>query len=147
MAFELFKKRKEVVDFRKKDSDMPVPAKIKERLMAGKTSSGMIVTSANPSESSTTQSSGGFFGFFGGSDSSSSNASSPEVKTEAKTDFWGNSVSTSTNEGSSSNYNSNSDTRLNDVLYKLTRVTDRLELVEKKIDRIERKLGIGYENN
>jgi hypothetical protein len=151
MAFDLFKKKKEVVDFRPRDSDMPIPAKMKERLMSTRPSSGIITTSSEPSSTTTSASSsgsGGFFSFFGGN-SDSGSSSSPA--SEAKTDFWGNSTSSSDSSSSTTISSSSSydklESSLNDVIYRLSRLTDRFELVEKKLERVERKLGIGSENS
>jgi hypothetical protein len=160
MAINWLKKKKEVVDFRPRDSDMPIPAKMRERLMAGKAS---IIDNSNTSNSSSSSSnsssSGGFFSFFGGGSSSESNSNANNFNapiSEAKTDFWGNPISSGEGSSSSSNNSFSSSTSsnqnfdklessLNDVIYRLSRLTDRFELIEKKIERVERKLGIGLE--
>lgn len=146
MAFDMFKKKKEVVDFRPKDSDMPIPTKMRERLLAGRPS---LATSPVSSDSSSTNSSstgsgGGFFSFFGGgSDSTSSpTTSSSSLPSSSSGSFWDATPnSSSTN---SSSYNSGTtleklETSLNDLLYRFSRLIDRVELLEKKMDRVERK--------
>lgn len=146
MAFNIFGKKKEVVDFRPRDSDMPVPQKIKDRLIAGKTNS---VSSGSTSEIPTTApSGGGFFNFFGSSNDNSSTSSAPIISdstaSEVKTDFFGNPlnssspVSSSTNSFSSSSTNLN-ETRIDDVSTRLSRLLDRVELLEKKMDRLDRR--------
>ena len=75
---------------RPKDADMPIPEKMRERLLPAKAYTSNTVSAASQTENS----SGGFFGFFGGGDSSSSssvssNSAAPAVE-ETKTDFWGN---------------------------------------------------------
>lgn len=148
----LFKKKKEVVDFRPKDSDMPIPAKMRDRLLSGKGNTG-IVTSADPSTNSSSSTSsgssgsGGFFSFFGGSDSSSSNSSSSNTSSSSSGSFWDAGTNTSSS-SSSSSYNSGTtleklETSLNDLLYRFSRLVDRVELLEKKMDRVERKDGSG----
>lgn len=143
-----FKKKKEVVDFRHRDSDMPIPAKMKEKF--GITNASNTDLSNVPKSSST----GGFFSFFGGNNDSISSSSSKE--SEAKTDFWGNPVSSNSSSNSSSSSNNNLSNNLGfdkiensigDLAYRISRITDRLELVEKKFERIERKLGIGGEGS
>ena len=143
MAFNLFKKKKEVVDFRPRDSDMPVPQKIKDRLITGKSNS---ISPASSSEiPSTAPSSGGFFNFFGGSDSQTkASTASDSVNSEVKTDFFGNPLNnpspalSSTNNFSSSNTNLH-ETRIDDVSSRLSRLLDRVELLEKKMDRLDRR--------
>lgn len=144
----LFGKKKEVVDLRPKDADMPIPARMREKLLPAKSGASIISSaSSTASPTETSSNSGGFFGFFGGGDSSSSAASTnsssavsaPAVE-ETKTDFWGNPVSTASN--SSVSINNQNDNSVGEMSYKLSRMTDRLELVEKKLGRMERKLGI-----
>lgn len=149
-----FKKKVEVVDLRPKDSDMPIPSKIRERLMAsGKTQTvggnsfsdaleSNSSTSISPSSSANQSSSGGFFSFFGGSDSSSSSASSSDSSVKPPTSFWDANNSTSSVNSSSSPTSSSSErieTQVNDLLYRFSRLIDRVELVEKKLERLERK--------
>ena len=151
MALNWFSKKeksREVVDFTPKDSDMPIPAKMKEKLLAGRlpVAGAVNLASSSSPQSSASQGSSGFFGgFFGGSassDSSSSLAQTPQAsQTSPATDFWGNPV----NNSASSNQTAASDSQINDVLYRVSRLTDRIELLEKKLDRAERKIGISRE--
>jgi len=137
MAFNLFKKKKEnVVDFTPRDSNMPIPAKMKDKLMAGNSQTS-IVSASSPSSNTSGQSSGGFFSFFGGSSDSSSTTSSPSPAPASTptTDFWGNPVSSCSSQTSPSH-------DVSDINHRISRMTDRLELSEKKIERLERKLGI-----
>ena len=99
-----------------------------------------------------------FGGFFGGSSSGSSNSnissnSTTNTSQEPKTDFWGNPIQTSessspaSSSSSYSSYGSSSsistlssttndklETQINDLSYKLSRLLDRLELLEKKYE-------------
>jgi len=156
MAFGLFRKKKEMVDLRPRDSDMPVPPKIKERLDAQKSAS---ISETPPVASGTGSNSGGFFGFFGGNSgdstntqggSSSVNPTSNQATSEVKTDFWGNPLgsgsSLSSSVSSPSSGNEKLESSIKDVIYRLSRLSDRLELIEKKVDRIERKIGISSES-
>lgn len=148
MAFDMFKKKKEVMDFRPKDSDMPIPTKMRERLLAGRsslvTSSSSTDTTNSSNASSSTGSGGGFFSFFGGgsdSTNSGSTSSSPSPSSSSGS-FWD--AGTNTSSTSSSSYNSGTtleklETSLNDLLYRFSRLIDRVELLEKKMDRVERK--------
>jgi hypothetical protein len=164
MVFGLFEKKKEVVDYRPKDSDMPIPAKMREKLMG--TANPVASTYVPDEETSPTSaippvsnSGGGFFGFFGGgSDNSNSNTSSSTTTAASETqpastqvDFWGNPVNneSSSSESSSSNYPSskNVSSQLSDIIYRLGGITDRLELVEKKMDRLERRTLGNNEHN
>ena len=142
MAFNLFGKKKEIVDFRPRDSDMPIPAKMKDKFgiknqAVSPSFEGLQSSSSSstiPSNQSSQSTGGGFFNFFGGSsDASPATTSSPVA--EVKTDFWGNPVQT--NNEPVSNPSST------DSTYKLSHITDRLELIEKKLERLERKMGIG----
>lgn len=126
----MFKKKQEVVDLRPRDSDMPIPSKIRERLMAsGKTQvingnsvSDTLDSSATPvNTSSSTSSSGGFFNFFGGSDSSTTETTNNSSSSSSSLDL------------------EKVDSKINDLLYRFSRLTDRVELLEKKMDRFERK--------
>lgn len=151
MVFGLFGKKKEVVDFRPRDSDMPIPSKMKEKLIGGNNPITSTYTpeesnTPTPSSSTTSSSGGGFFGFFGGGNDSSSSTNSTTTPTQTNStqvDFWGNPVNTPAVE---SNTSSESNSQLNDVLYRLSRIADRLELVEKKIDRLERRNGANSES-
>jgi predicted RNase H-like nuclease (RuvC/YqgF family) len=126
-----FKKKQEVVDLRPRDSDMPIPSKIRERLMAsGKTQviNGNSVSDsleasvpAVTSSSSNSSSSGGFFNFFGGGDSSNNESSASASSNNRSLDL------------------EKVDSKINDLLYRFSRLTDRVELLEKKMDRFERK--------
>jgi predicted RNase H-like nuclease (RuvC/YqgF family) len=126
-----FKKKQEVVDLRPRDSDMPIPSKIRERLMAsGKTQviNGNSVSDsleasvpAVTSSSSNSSSSGGFFNFFGGGDSSNNESSASASSNNSSLDL------------------EKVDSKINDLLYRFSRLTDRVELLEKKMDRFERK--------
>ncbi len=128
-----FKKKQEVVDLRPRDSDMPIPSKIRERLMAsGKTQviNGNSVSDtleaaapASASSSSNSSSGGGFFNFFGGSESSNTESSTSPGSTSSSLDL------------------EKVDSKINDLLYRFSRLTDRVELLEKKMDRFERKEG------
>ena len=122
-----------------------------------KTKDAVATPISSDNSSNNTNSSPGFFGgMFSSDNSSSSNVTS---LTETKLDFLGNPVdmgnntSTSQNNSSSpySSYSDTSNTNLNvtsnnDLLYKLSRLTDRLELIEKKLARLDRKLGITEES-
>lgn len=146
----LFGKKKEVVDLRPRDADMPIPAKMRERLISGNSnanSSAIPTTETTSSSASSSQSSGsGFFGFFGGSDSSSNSAATPTSSTETNqtptTDFWGNSVMSNASSSSSNEAVVSSDANLSS---RISKMIDRLELVEMKLDRLERKVGIKAE--
>lgn len=143
----LFSKKKEVVDLRPRDSDMPIPAKMKERLLAGNVSNvSSIGSSATLANSEISSSGQGLFGFFGGSDSSSNSPVSSSTNnetpiTETKTDFWGNPINNNTSNANSSTTNFYDD----NSSHKISKMLDRLELIEKKLDRIERKIGIKTE--
>ncbi len=148
MAFGMFKKKKEVVDLRPKDADMPIPAKMRERLLPAKSNIVNTASANSQAESGNSSSGGGFFGgFFGGGSSSDSISTVKTSAPEAKTDFWGNPISTNNTDSSSnsdlaSSSNNESSSQIGEIAYKLSRFTDRLELIEKKIDRLQRKLGI-----
>ncbi len=145
----LFKKKNEVVDFRPKDADMPIPTKMRERLLAGKPDSSTLSlnSSATTTPNSSTSSGSGFFSFFGGSSDSSTSSSpvsSSSVSNSSSGSFWD--AGTNTSSSSSLNSNSNSsfdklESSLNDLLYRFSRLVDRVELLEKKMDRVERKDG------
>jgi hypothetical protein len=130
------KKKKEVLDLRPKDSDMPLPAKMREKLIAGprisliagnstsaSVDSRSIDTSSSTSANSSSNSSGGFFSFFGGGDSSSS-----------------------VSDSSSSVISDNTSSQVGDLSYRLSRLLDRIELVEKKLERLERRNGVDSSN-
>jgi hypothetical protein len=143
MPFGMFKKKKEVLDLRPRDSDMPIPNKIKERLISVNSSGGLGLSSSSNSSSSLSpiipsgsiesssqtssgnENSGGFFSFFGGSDSSSNSSSSS---------LFSNSTLTSSDLDKT-------DSKVNDLHYRFSRLLDRVELLEKKMDRLERKDG------
>ncbi|MDP1728843.1 MAG: hypothetical protein Q8L27_01425 [archaeon] len=154
----LFSKKKEVIDLRNRDADMPIPAKMRERLMAGNinyAASSIIPTTetTNSNSSGSSQDSGGgFFGFFGGADSSSNSslssstdstetiqATTPIASTQA-TDFWGNPIATNDSLGSSAASRIVSSNETDNR--RISKMLDRLELIEMKLDRIERKVGI-----
>jgi len=146
MAFDVFKKKKDVVDFRPKDADMPIPLKMRERLLAGKSNS--IITPVSSDNSSTNSSSsgsgGGFFSFFGGgsdsANSSSASSSTSSSSSSSSGSFWDAGTNTSsTNSSSSSSSVDKLESSLNDLLYRFSRLIDRVELLEKKMDRVERK--------
>ena len=84
MAFDFLKKRKDV-DLRPRDSDMPIPAKMRGRFLSD-VSAPVNITSTTPSSSSasssgSSSSSGGLFGFFGGSSYDSSSSASSYAPT------------------------------------------------------------------
>jgi len=156
MAFDLFKKKKEVVDFRPKDSNMPIPARMRDRLMGNsgenividsKSSSDSINSTpifspASPSSSSSgSGSSGGIFSFFGGG--SSSNNPAETQPDPVQTDFWGNAVNNNSTGalGSSSSDIEKLSTRIGDLSTQISRVADRIDLIERKMDRFERRGG------
>ena len=148
MAFELFKKKKELVDFRPKDSDMPIPVKMRDRLLGGRASpsssiSNLIaqapLSTPSPSSSSGSSSSGGFFSFFGGDSGSSSSSNDSSSSSSPATSFWD--AGTNTAPSSSSSGSDKIESSLNDLLYRFSRLMDRVELLEKKMDRFERKDG------
>ena len=146
MVFGFLKKKEEVMDLRKRDSDMPIPVKMRERLITGQSSSSLVSSSATSSSTpESSNSGGGFFSFFGGS-SDSSSSSSNNLNSSSNNSSSSDLLGGISNAGSLSNSDSEKlQTQLGDLMYKFSRQTDRLELAEKKIERLERKLGIGNE--
>lgn len=138
MVFDFFKKKKEVVDLSSANSSgIPASGYLKRKTIS--TTQGQESIRSNNSllspNQNSNQNSGGFFSFFGSSDNS--NSSSP-VSSPAQTSAYG------------SSYNSNPSSesletieklksQIEDISYKLSRMIDRLELLEKKMDRLERR--------
>lgn len=151
MAFNLFKKKKEVVDLTGSVSGgIPIEGYMKRKGGASQQADSISSASSTGSGSSGSSSSGGGFfgGFFGGGSSSADSSASPASSSSAapaqsmQTDFWGNPVNTNTSSSAPSSASSGSDSQISDILYRLSNMSDRIELIEKKIDRAERKLGI-----
>ena len=144
MAFSLFRKKKEVIDFTSTNSEgIPTEGYMKRKGINAPAPSSASSNAANPSSSS---SGSGFFGsFFGGGSSDSSSSAQTAPAPAAQTDFWGNPVNTNTSAPAISSANndlSSQNSQISDILYRLSRLTDRLELIERKMDRLERKTGI-----
>lgn len=146
MAFGLFKKKREVIDWREKDSDMPIPAKMMEKLKAQRTSISTTAPVSSIASDKPAESSGGFFSFFGGGSNSTDSANSTStpssitpVQEEVKTDFWGNPIAVKQDSIVRPAADSSIHTRLDDVSSRFTRLMDRVELLEKKIERLERR--------
>ena len=122
MPFDLFKKKK-VLDFRPGREDIIIESKNQ--------SSGSTNTSESVEPIPTPSGGGGFFGGFFSGDSSSSPSSS----------------SSSSYSSSSSNNSSLVDAdkmirierRVEDIADRLSKLLDRVDLLEKKMDRVERK--------
>lgn len=144
----LFKK-KEVLDLTKRgiDSDVPTDGYFKRKgLTASSINSNSLslnnsdsttqTTSNQPVQEQSTQSSGGFFSFFGGSENSSSTTSNSNASSFSNSGSSTSSPSTSTVDQADFN---RLKTQLEDMNYRFSRVLDRLELLEKKMDRLERK--------
>ena len=144
MAFNLFKSKKRLLDLRNHDD---IELSIKNRSKSGVNSSfdpntGNIIESNNQtpvsSTPASTQSSGGFFDFFGNptnSGSGSSNSSSSLTS------------DSSISSGAVSDVNSSRlrevEGRLNDISDRFSRLMDRVDLIDKKLDRLERRNGVG----
>lgn len=127
----LFKKR-EVLDLTKKgiDSDVPTEGYFKRKnisssLVSQNTSPlNQASSSFSPATTETTSptpNSGGFFNFFGDSSSSTPTPATSSTNTSNFVD------------------NEKLKSQLDDLNYRFSRVLDRLELLEKKMDRFERK--------
>lgn len=116
MVFGLGKKR-EIVDLTKNTKqNIPSEGYVKRKTSSLQSYNPPELQVSNQKPEKTPSQEGGFFNFF------SSNNDIPPV--------------------SSSNVQENSEraeSKLNDVLYRLSRLTDRVELLEKKMDRLERE--------
>jgi predicted ribosome quality control (RQC) complex YloA/Tae2 family protein len=139
MAFSFFKK-KEDIDLTKKgiDSDVPVEGYFKRK---GKTPSTQAIDSSSQTSSAETQTSssgGGFFSFFGNSDSSSSSSNSNATSSTPSSSSDYSSYSNSSSPSNSAD-TEKLKTQLDDLSYRISRILDRIELLEKKMDRLERK--------
>jgi len=135
MIFDFFKRKKEVLDLRKKDG-MPVPAKIKEKLLAKESNSSSILTASNTSTETQKQESPNAWNLGGIFDNPNLSSSVSNVPNNLNTDGQTSSIG---------NQNLNLEkfeSQLNDMSYKLSSFSDRLELLERKVERLERKSGI-----
>ena len=136
MAFNWFKK-KEVIDLRKGDSDIIVSDDVKKRFNQQASAGTVPEPSAPSSTTGTSQESGGFFSFFGSSNAS--NVSS--MQTPAATE-----TSTASGYGNSNTEIMDKlerlDKRINELFTGISRLTDRVDLNERKIERLERKTGV-----
>ena len=135
MVFGFNKKKSDVVDFRNLNSTgIPSSGYLKRKSAGSSSDSNVSVLASSSSSASSTNdnsgassSGGGFFSFFGGSDSSSNAGSSSSYGS-----------SNSSSEVTKENFDK-VENRLNDLLYRFSRLMDRVELLEKKMDRFERK--------
>jgi len=129
MAFNFFKQKKQ------QDMDLtgslsggiPLPKHLQKKIVPIKSSDGIITlsdtysqTSPETSQTPATSSGGGFFNFFG--NDSSSYASTP---TPAIDSSYPNNLQTTN--------------KLDEISGRLSKLLDRVELIERKIDRFERK--------
>jgi hypothetical protein len=164
MPFSIFPKKKSDLDLRPKESDMPIPIKMREKLLAnsktriinGNTLSDSLeapladqIGSTAQQTNSSNSSGGGFFNFFGGSDSNQKTENTTSSSSNSSsTSFWDvGTNTTATNSSTSSSITSNSNSEriessLNDLLYRFSRLMDRVELLEKKMERLDRRMGI-----
>jgi hypothetical protein len=139
MVFGLFKK-KNVLDLRA-SGGIPTKGYLKRKGISGEQVS---LNKQEASSSGNLSSGGGFFGFFGNSDSGS-DSNNNSGASNANTDFWGNPVlgSGSGSRGVSPNVSvteiSRMQERLNDISDRFSRLLDRVELLEKKMERAERR--------
>lgn len=166
MPFGLFKKKKEVLDLSgTSSSGIPVPKRLQssspasnaaqpsaESLIGGtldltssQNSSSISAPAVNESSSS---SGGGFFGFFGGSDSSSTNStsSSPAASASPSPSPYSSSSSASSaypefnsSQSLSSIGIQQMQDKLREVSERVSRLVDRIELLELKINKFERQ--------
>ena len=111
------KNKKEVWDLRGRSDSITVKNKNPT------STSGPEASSSSSSTPSSNSGGGGFFGFFG--DNSSSSSSSGTSST---------SLSSSDNDKLTK-----IESRLDDIFYRFSRLIDRVELLEKKMDRLERR--------
>ena len=158
MTFNPFKKRDNVLDLTKNKThkpDIPIPSDIKSRIEADIRNSGIQETTSTPITDESTGETvepkksggiGGFFGgFFGGGSSSASSSNSEEDKIASATDFGSNSTESSSTPEPSSTYGygsgmtSGTKVRLRDLISKISKLSDRIELLERKVERLERK--------
>ena len=150
MVFGFNKNKREVMDLRNRDNGgIPSDGYLKRKgnniTGAGSSIVSPSITTAadfastssdntsNSSSNSSSNSGGGFFSFFGNNDSNNSaSSSSSSNSTGSSYGGYGNSSSSSTDV-------SKVEERLNDLLYRFSRVMDRVELLEKKMDRLDRR--------
>jgi hypothetical protein len=113
MALNWFKKKTGVVDLRRKSDSITV---------VNSASSESLNTNSNAPIAPAQESSGGMFNFWGNSDSSSSNQ-----------------TSSSSSSSTDSDKIIRVERRADDIADRLSRALDRIDLLEKKMDRLERK--------
>lgn len=134
MAFGWFKK-KEVVDLRKGQSDIVVSDDVKKRFANQQTLNEPPANAASTSAPSpSSQESGGFFSFFGSSNAG--NVSSMPSPPSATSDAI--SYSGSDNGDKIESLNK----RIDELSLGISRLTDRVDLNERKIERLERRTGV-----
>lgn len=150
MVFGFNKNKREVMDLRNRDNGgIPSDGYLKRKgnniTGAGSAIVSPSITTAadfastssentsNSSNSSSSNSGGGFFSFFGNNDSNSSSSSSSNNSSSSYGGYG--------NSSSGSSDISKVEERLNDLLYRFSRVMDRVELLEKKMDRLDRRNG------
>jgi len=138
MAFNWFKK-KEVMDLRKGQSDIVVSDDVKKRF-ASQQSSGTAPAPSSAPATSSQDSGGGFFSFFGSSSASeASNMQTPQATTTETPSYAGSSAGNTEIMDKLERL----DKRISELFTGVSRLTDRVDLNERKIERLERKTGVG----
>lgn len=124
MAFNWFRK-KEIIDLRKGQNDIVVSDKIKQKF------TNQQISNQAPS-SATSQENRGFFSFFGSS--SASEASSMQTPVPSPPSISSNSEILDKIERLNK--------RVDELFTGISRLVDRVDLNERKIERLERKTGV-----
>lgn len=113
--FDFFKKKKEkdMLDLRQGKEEIPVPDDVRQKLQA-QTAEQPTTTEVAVQPETTTTNTSSFANFFGAPSSPTPNATSTESTSTTKV-------------------------RVRDILDKISKLTDRVELLERKIQRLEGK--------